>query len=57
MIEYVETLKYKYNGEYEEMQKLEKLKKYLEKRKDSMKRYNDDENVKKKLKTYSKKQV
>lgn len=55
MIEYVETLKYKYNGEYEEIQKLEELKKYLEKRKDSMKRYNDDENVKKKLKTYSKK--
>lgn len=55
MIEYVEELKYKYDGEYEEVQKLEELKKYLEKRKDSMKRYNEDEEVKKKLKIYSKK--
>lgn len=55
MIEYVEELKYKYDGEYEEVQKLEELKKYLEKRKDSMKRYKDDEEIKKKLKTYSKK--
>lgn len=54
MLEYVEMLKYKYDGEYEEVKKLEELQKYLEKRKDSMKRYNDDENIKKKLKIYSK---
>ena len=55
MIEYVETLKYKYDGEVEEVEKLEELKKYLNKRKDSMRRYKDYEGVKKKLKTYSKK--
>lgn len=55
MLEYVEELKYKYDGEYEDVKKLEELKKYLEKRKDSMKRYNEDEEVKKRLKTYSKK--
>ena len=32
MIEYVERLKYKYDGEYEEYEKLEELRKYLEKR-------------------------
>ena len=55
MIEYVETLKYKYDGEVEEVEKLEELKKYLNKRKDSMKRYKDYDGVKKKIKTYSKK--
>ena len=55
MIEYVEELKYKYDGECEEVEKLEELKKYLNKRKDSMKRYKDYEGVKQKLKTYSKK--
>ena len=55
MIEYVEALKYKYDGEVEEVEKLEELKKYLNKRKDSMKRYKDYDGVKKKLKTYSKK--
>ena len=55
MIEYVEALKYKYDGEVEEVEKLEELKKYLNKRKDSMKRYKDYEGVKEKLKTYSKK--
>lgn len=54
MIEYVEKLKYKYGGEIEEIEKLEELKKYLEKRKDCMKRYNDNEEIKRKLKTYSK---
>lgn len=55
MIEYVEELKYKYDGECGEVEKLEELKKYLNKRKDSMKRYKDYEGVKQKLKTYSKK--
>ena len=55
MIEYVETLKYKYDGEVEEVEKLEELKKYLNKRKDSMKRYKDYDGVRKKIKTYSKK--
>ena len=55
MIEYVEELKYKYDGECEEVEKLEELKKYLNKRKDSMKRYKDYEGVRQKLKTYSKK--
>ena len=55
MIEYVEELKYKYDGECEEVEKLEELKKYLNKRKDSMKRYKDYDGVKQKLKTYSKK--
>ncbi len=54
MIEYVEELKYKYNGEYEEVIKLEELKKYLTKRKESMKRYNDSEEMKKRLDKYSK---
>lgn len=55
MIEYVEMLKYKYDGVCEEIEKLDRLKKYLEKRKDCMKRYTDYEGVKQKLKTYSKK--
>lgn len=55
MIEYIEELKYKYNGEIEEVEKLEELKKYLDKRKESMKRYKDYEGVKQKLRTYSKK--
>ena len=55
MIEYVEALKYKYDGEYEEVEKLEELKKYLVKRKESMKRYKDYEGVKEKLKGYSQK--
>lgn len=54
MIEYVETLKYKYDGEVEEVEKLEELKRYLNKRKESMKRYKDYDGVKTKLKTYSK---
>lgn len=55
MIDYVETLKYKYDGEVEEIEKLEELKNYLIKRKDNMKRYKDYEGVKEKIKTYSKK--
>ena len=55
MIEYVEELKYKYDGEIEEVEKLEELEKYLNKRKDTMKRYKDYDGVKQKLKTYSKK--
>lgn len=55
MIEYVETLKYKYDGEVEEIEKLNELQRYLNKRKDTMKRYKDYEGVKQKLKTYSKK--
>ncbi len=55
MIDYVEELKYKYEGEVEEVEKLKELQRYLTKRKDSMKRYKDYEGVKQKLKTYSKK--
>jgi hypothetical protein len=54
MIEYVEELKYKYDGEVEEVEKLNELKKYLNKRKDTMKRYKDYDGVKQKLKAYSK---
>ena len=54
MIEYVETLKYKYDGEAEEVEKLNELQKYLNKRKNTMKRYKDYDGVKQKLKTYSK---
>lgn len=55
MIEYVEELKYKYDGEVEEIEKLNELQKYLNKRKDAMKRYKDYEGVKEKLKGYSQK--
>lgn len=55
MIEYVEALKYKYDGEVEEVEKLNELQRYLNKRKETMKRYKDYEGVKQKLKTYSKK--
>lgn len=54
MIEYAESLKYKYDGECEEVEKLEELKKYLNKRKDCMKRYNSSKEMKEKLKEYSK---
>ena len=46
MIEYVETLKYKYDGEVEEVEKLNELQRYLNKRKDTMKRYKDYDGVK-----------
>ena len=55
MIEYVEALKYKYDGECDEVEKLEELKKYLVKRKDCMKRYKDYDGVRAKIKTYSQK--
>ena len=55
MIEYVEALKYKYDGEVEEVEKLNELQRYLNKRKETMKRYKDYDGVKQKLKTYSKK--
>lgn len=55
MIDYVEELKYKYDGEADEIEKLNELQRYLNKRKDTMKRYKDYEGVKLKLKTYSKK--
>lgn len=55
MIEYVKALKYKYDGEVEEIEKLNELQRYLNKRKDTMKRYKDYEGVKQKLKRYSKK--
>ena len=55
MIEYVEALKYKYDGEVEDIEKLNELQIYLNKRKDTMKRYKDYDGVKQKLKTYSKK--
>lgn len=55
MIEYVEALKYKYDGEVEKVEKLNELQRYLNKRKESMKRYKDYDGVKQKLKTYSKK--
>lgn len=55
MIEYVEELKYKYDGEALEVEKLNELQRYLNKRKDTMKRYKDYDGVKQKLKTYSKK--
>ena len=54
MIEYVETLKYKYDGEVEEVEKLNELQRYLNKRKETMKRYKDYDGVEQKLKTYSK---
>ena len=54
MIEYVERLKYKYDGECEEVEKLDDLKKYLNKRKDCMRRYNSSKEMKEKLKEYSK---
>ena len=54
MIEYVEALKYKYDGEVEEVEKLNELQKYLNKRKDTMKRYKDYDGVKLKLKEFSK---
>ena len=54
MIEYVDSLKYKYDGEYEEVKKLEELETYLLKRQDSIKRYNDNPEIKIKLKTFSK---
>lgn len=53
MIEYVESLKYKYDGEIQEVEKLNDLQKYLSKRKDTMKRYKDYEEVRLKLKTFS----
>lgn len=55
MIEYVEELKYKYDGEVQEVEKLEELKRYLVKRKNDMKRYKDYEGVRGKLKGYSQK--
>lgn len=55
MLEYVEELKYKYDGETQEVEKLEELKKYLNKRKNDMKRYKDYEGVREKLKGYTKK--
>lgn len=55
MIEYVEELKYKYDGECEEVVKLEELKKYLTKRKNEMKRYKEYDGVKEKIKRFSKK--
>ena len=55
MIEYVEALKYKYDGEFEEIEKLNELQRYLNKRKETMKRYKDYDGVKQKLKAYSKK--
>ena len=55
MIEYVEGLKYKYDGEVEEVEKLNELQRYLNKRKETIKRYKDYDGVKQKLKTYSKK--
>lgn len=47
-------LKYKYDGEVEEIEKLNELQRYLTKRKDTMKRYKDYDGVMQKLKTYSK---
>lgn len=55
MLEYVEELKYKYDGEAQEIEKLEELKKYLVKRKNNMKRYKDYEGVREKIKGYSQK--
>lgn len=51
----MEELKYKYDVEIEEVEKLNELEKYLNKRKDIIKRYKDYEGVKGKLKKYSKK--
>ena len=55
MIEYVENLKYKYDGECDEVEKLNELYKYLSKRKDCMRRYNSSKEMKEKLKEYSEK--
>ncbi len=55
MIEYVESLKYKYDGECDEVEKLNELQRYLSKRKDCMRRYNSSKEMKEKLKEYSEK--
>ena len=54
MMALITELKYKYNGEYDEVKKLETLEKYCIKRKNQMKRYNEDPEVKKKLVGFSK---
>lgn len=54
MIKLIEELKFKYDGEYEEVKKLKSLEKYCTKRKNQMKRYNEDEKVKLRLKEISK---
>lgn len=54
MLGYIDNLKYKYGGDCEEIIKLEKLKKYLIKREKILTRYNESEEIKNKLKRYSK---
>ena len=45
----LEELKYKYDGEVDEIEKLSELQRYLNKRKDTMKRYKDYEGVKEEM--------
>lgn len=54
MIKFIDELKYKYDGEYDEVKKLESLEKYCTKRKKQMKRYNEDEKIKLRLSEISK---
>ena len=49
----LEELKKKCGGEYEEVKKLEELAGYIEKRKNQLARYNEKEEIKKKLKVYN----
>lgn len=54
MIKFIDELKYKYGGEYDEVKKLEVLEKYCTKRKNQMKRYNEDKKMKLRLAEISK---
>ena len=53
ILKYIEELKKKCGGEYEEVKKLDELAGYIEKRKDQLARYNENEEIKKKLKVYN----
>lgn len=55
IMKFINELKYKCDGEYDEVKKLESLEKYCTKRKNQMKRYNEDEKMKLKLSEISKK--
>lgn len=55
MMKFINELKYKSGGEYEQIKKLETLQKYCTKRKAQMKRYNEDKKIKLKLSEISKK--
>jgi len=55
MMKFINELKYKSGGEYEQIKKLETLQKYCTKRKAQIKRYNEDKKIKLKLSEISKK--